>query len=204
MESFLFFSQNLSSDRKDFVLDGKEGASGRISSGLKVARSTIPDSVRVRVCVCTRACNVTIHLCIHYGPMGERIRREKGVKKRNVPFQGTRPQFPCTRPEIRPRHISARPATRNQRRDSIRRILAEKSVIGWPTQWGCRPRPGFPRNSSFANFLFRPPPEPEPGRDVEYTLGGNCLPRVPKYLFEEFSKEITPSFILSPSGYLGR
>lgn len=123
MESFLFFSQNLSSDRKDFVLDGKEGASGRISSGLKVARSTIPDSVRVRVCVCTRACNVTIHLCIHYGPMGERIRREKGVKKRNVPFQGTRPQFPCTRPEIRPRHISARPATRNQRRDSIRRIL---------------------------------------------------------------------------------
>lgn len=30
------------------------------------------------------------------------MRREKGVKKRNVPFQGTRPQFPCTRQRFNP------------------------------------------------------------------------------------------------------
>lgn len=112
MESVLFFSQNLSSDRKDFVLEGKEGASGRISSGLKVARSTILDSVRVRVYVRVTWPSISVSITGQWASEseGRRELRSGTFRSRapapNSPARGQR-FAPVTFPLGRPRATNA-------------------------------------------------------------------------------------------------
>lgn len=143
-------------------------------AGLKVARSTI-----------LPVCNVTIYLCIHYGPMGE-SEGKRELRSGTFRFQDSSsspiplPQRERERldrvafPVGRPRATIARPAI------SIRRILGRKVGYRRPVtsaQWGV----GIDLNS-FGRFLFRPARVHHRNRGgcaVEYFHGsrGNCLPR---------------------------
>lgn len=127
------------------------------------------------------------HLSLYPLRANGRVRREKGVKKRNVPLPGLLlvPNSPAAErererldrvafPVGRPRATIARPAI------SIRRILGRKVGYRRPVtsaQWGV----GIDLNS-FGRFLFRPARVHHRNRGgcaVEYFHGsrGNCLPR---------------------------